>query len=135
MPDIKMSDLKIDADQMYSEEVFTDRRIGTIRRLKPVKSDGGPDAGREVIYIGQGQIMTPLGTIPLSFELDAKTLDEAIEKYPQGMKKAVDETMDEMKELRRQAASSIVVPETGGGMVGGGAAPGAMPGGGKIKLP
>lgn len=131
MPDLNMSDLRVDADQMYQEEVFTDRHVGTIRRLNPVKSDGSPDPGREPVYVGQGQIMTPLGAIPLSFEIDAKTLDEAIEKYPEGMKKAVTEAMEEMKELRRQAASSIVVPETGSGA----SPPGVIPGGGKIKLP
>jgi len=34
--------------------------------------------------------------------------------------------MDEIKELRRQAASQIVIPEAGGGMPGGG---------GKIQFP
>lgn len=135
MPDINTSDLRIDSNQLYLEEVFTDRRIGTIRRLTPVKSDGSTDPAREVLYVGQGQIMTPLGTIPLSFEIDADTLEAATEKFPEGMKKAVDETMEEMKELRRQAASSIVVPEVGGGVGGAGSPPGVMPGGGKIKMP
>jgi len=128
MPEINLSDLQIDTKGLYLEEVFTDRKIGTIRRLVPVNPDGSPDTGRDVLYLGQGQIMTPLGTIPLSFEIDAKDLQDALEKYPQGMKQAVDETMEEMKELRRQAASSIVLPEAG-------APPGTLPGGGKLKLP
>jgi len=132
MPEIKISDLQIDSQGLYREEVFTDRKIGTIRRLTPVGPDGNPDNGRDVLYMGQGQIMTPLGTIPLSFEIDAKDLQDAIAKYPQGMKQAVDETMEEMKELRRQAASSIVLPEAGG--LPGGAPPGNLPGG-KLKLP
>jgi len=132
MPEINISDLQIDTNGLYREEVYTDRKIGTVRRLVPVNPDGSPDTGRDVVYMGQGQIMTPLGTIPLSFEIDAKDLQDAIAKYPQGMKQAVDEAMEEMKELRRQAASSIVLPEAGG--LPGGAPPGALPGG-KIKLP
>ena len=41
--------------------------------------------------------------------------------------------MEELKELHREAASSIVLPEAGGGGLGGmGGIPG---GGGKIQLP
>ena len=130
MADISLDDLKLNAGELYMEEVFTDRRIGTIRRLIPVTANGEPDSERPVAYIGQGQIMTPLGSIPLTFDLDARDLSEAIEKYPLGMKQAVDQAMEEMKELRRQAASSIVVPDAASGL-----GPGAAPGGGKIKLP
>ena len=38
----------MDATQIYREETFTDRRVGTIRRLTPVTADGAPDAARAV---------------------------------------------------------------------------------------
>ena len=131
MADISLDELKLNGDELYAEEVYTDRRIGTIRRLVPVDANGERDTDRPIVYVGQGQIMTPLGSIPLSFELEASGLAEAIEQYPQAMKQAVEQAMEEMKELRRQAASSIVVPETGAGL---GAGPGT-PGGSKLKLP
>lgn len=31
----------MDPSQVYREETFTDRRVGTIRRLTPVTADGG----------------------------------------------------------------------------------------------
>ena len=36
-------DLEMTSDNLYSEEIFTDRRVGTIQRLTPVTKDGGPD--------------------------------------------------------------------------------------------
>jgi hypothetical protein len=43
MADLVDAELEMDAAQLYQEDVYTDRRIGTIRRLTPVKSDGSPD--------------------------------------------------------------------------------------------
>jgi hypothetical protein len=123
-PELKSSELKLEADKLYLEEVFTDRRIGTIRRLSPVAKDGKPDASRTVLYLGETQIMTPAGSIPIAFEIDAESLGEAAEKFGSLAKDAIDRTVRELQELRRQASSSIVVPQ---GPLGGG--------GGKIQLP
>ena len=54
-----INDIKVDSKALYLEEVFTDRRIGTIRRLTPVKGDGERDTARAVLYIGETQVMTP----------------------------------------------------------------------------
>ena len=72
--------------------------------------------------------MTPMGTLPISYEIDAKDLAEAIEKFADGAKKAMDETMRELQQMRREAASSIVIPEPG-------AVPPAGGGGGRIRMP
>ena len=42
--------------------------------------------------------------------------------------------MQELQEMRREAASSIIVPESGGGAMGG-LPGGGIPGGGKIQMP
>ncbi len=116
---------------LYQEEVFTDRKVGSIRRLTPVDTDGGTDSSRRVLYVGQAQLLTAMGPVPLTFEIPADSLREAIDKFPEAAQKAVDHTVDELEQLRREAASSIVIPEPGAGGLGG---PGAMPGGGKIQL-
>ena len=64
----------MDSKQIYREETFTDRRVGTIRRLTPVSADGAVDSARPVIFVGQAQVMTPMGAVPISFELDAAAL-------------------------------------------------------------
>lgn len=106
------TELKMDGTQLYREEVFTDRRIGTVRRLTPVQSDGSPDPKRPVVFAGQTQILTAGGMLPLAFEIEAATLDEAVQKFGPAAKVALDETVREIEELRRQAASQLVIPDT-----------------------
>lgn len=105
----------IDATQIYREETFTDRRVGTIRRLTPVTADGAPDAARAVIFLGQAQVMTPMGALPISFELDSPTLDGAIAKFGVAAELAVQQTMRELQDMRREQASSLVIPDGAGG--------------------
>ena len=105
----------MDAAQIYREETFTDRRVGTIRRLTPVTADGAPDTARATLFIGQAQVMTPMGAVPISFELDSPTLDGAIAKFGDAAEQAVQQTMRELQELRREQASSLVIPDAAGG--------------------
>ena len=124
-------DPKMDVADLYREDTYSDRKVGTIRMLTPLKSDGSTDASRAVIYIGEAQLMTSVGTLPINFELEAQSLDEAVSKFAGAAKEAVDRTMKDLQEMRRQAASSIVVPQGGmGGLPGGG-----IPPGGKIQIP
>ena len=125
-------EITMDSASLYREENFTDRRIGSIQRLVPVNADGTTDDSRRALYLGQTQVITPAGALPLSFELDAQTLDEAIEKFGDGAKQALAGTMQKLEEMRREQASSIIVPGAGGapGMPPGGAAPG-----GGLKVP
>jgi hypothetical protein len=105
----------MDSTQIYREDTFTDRKVGTIRRLTPVAADGSADSARPVLFVGQAQVMTPMGAVPISFELDAATLDVAIEKFGAAAESAVQQTMRELQEMRREQASSLVIPDAGGG--------------------
>ncbi len=124
----------MNAAELYLEEIFTDRRVGTIQRLTPVDADGEVDAARPVLYVGQAQVMTQAGALPLSFEIPASSLAAAVEAFGAAAEKSVAETMQRIQEMRREAAGSIIVPEGGGGGLGGGL-PGAPGGGGKIRMP
>ncbi|MEM9300700.1 MAG: hypothetical protein AAGE01_01235 [Pseudomonadota bacterium] len=129
-------EITMDGSQLYREDVFTDNRIGTIRRMTPVNADGDTDAARPTLFVGSASLMTPAGSLPISFEIQATTLAEAVDGYGPAAQKALEETMQELQEMRRQAASSIVVPGAGGGgMPGGGMPGGGMPGGGGIQMP
>jgi hypothetical protein len=105
----------MDAAQVYREEVFTDRKVGTIRRLTPVTAEGTADAARPVIFVGQAQVMTPMGAVPISFELEAATLAAAVEKFGAAAEQAVLQTMRDLQEMRREQASSLVIPDAAGG--------------------
>lgn len=131
-PENTTNKLELNPDDLYLEETFTDRRTGTLRRLTPVQADGTPDTARPVLYIGQAQVLTPMGAMPIAFEVEADSLQTAIEKFPEASQAAVERTARELEELRREAASQIVIPKAGGGMQGGPG--GGMPGGG-IQLP
>ena len=123
----QLPEIKLDATQLYREEIFTDRKAGTLRRLVPVLADGNTDASRPVLYSGQTQLLTPAGVLPLAFELEAASLEDACSKFPEAVKIAIEQAIEEAREMRREQASRIVVPEAGGGM-------GGAPGGGRIKL-
>ena len=123
------NDIKVDPKALYLEEIFTDRRVGTIRRLTPVTKDGVRDQARPVLYAGETQVLTPAGALPIGFEIAAGSLEEAAEKFGQLAREAIERTVKELQELRRQAASQIVVPQ--------GPLPpmGGAGGGGKIQIP
>jgi hypothetical protein len=116
---------QMDSSDLWREEVFTDRKIGTIRRLTPVKPDGSSDPARKTIFIGEASLDTPAGALPLNFEIPADTLESAAAAYGSAVQKAVEEAMQALQEMRRRASSSLVLPT-------GGAVP---PGLGKLKLP
>ena len=128
------AELTMDGSSLYREEVFTDRKVGTIRVLTPVQTNGSPDLGRQVLYVGEAQLLTTAGALPLSFEIDARSLDDAVSKYATSAKQAFERAIEELQELRRQASSSIIVPDRGMGPLGPGGSGGGFPGGGRIKL-
>lgn len=141
MADARDLDIAMDANSLYREEIYTDRKVGTIRVMVPVTATGATDGSRPVLYSGEAQIMTQLGPLPISFEIEAKTLAEAVERYAETAKVAIERTIKELQEMRRQAASGLVIPGAGGGLGGAGGlgGPGGLPpigrGGGKIQLP
>ena len=119
----------IDAKALYREEIYTDRAMGMMRVLYPVSSDGAPDASRSTIYTGEAQLMTNVGPLPISFDIPGATLAEALANYANAAKEGVAHAMHEIAEMRRQASSSLVIPQ------GGALPPGGPYGGGKIQLP
>jgi hypothetical protein len=120
----------MDAASLYREEVYTDRAVGTLRVLIPVTSSGAPDQSRTTVYTGEAQLMTNVGPLPISFDIPASNLADAVAKYADAAKDGVARTMQELSELRRQASSSILIPQAGALPPGG-----ALGGGGKIQLP
>ena len=103
-------EISMDATALSREEVYTDSRVGTIRKMTPVTIDGEVDASRQIQFVGSTQIMTPGGALPLSCEIETETLEGAVAGFGDAAKLAVERTMEELKEMQRQQASSIVVP-------------------------
>ena len=129
-PTLRPSDAAMDAAALYREEIYTDRKVGTLRVLVPVTPSGAADASRPTIYQGEAQLMTNMGPLPISFDIEAKDLAEAVANYAEATKSGVERAMRELQEMRRQASSSIVIPQGAAGLP-----PGGLGGGGKIQLP
>ena len=127
MSNDQLPEIKLDIENLYREEVFTDHKVGTLRKMTPVTAEGEVDSSRDVLFVGQAQMMTPAGALPLNFEIEATSLADALGKFGTEAQACLERTLEELREMQRQQASSIVVPGQGGGM-------GGM-GGGGIQLP
>ena len=132
MADEHNVDPQMDAAALYKEEMFTDRKVGAIRRLTPVTGDGSEDPTRPVLYVGQAEIMTNMGPVPINFEIEGQSLADAASGFAAAASVAIERTVQQIQEMRRQAASQLVVPQGGIPNLGG-APPGR--GGGKIQMP
>ena len=116
-----IDEIAVDATNLYREEIFTDLKVATIRRLAPVKADGSRDEARPILFQGQTQLMSQMGPLPVNCAIEAADLEEAIQKFPEAIAQAIERMIEEAKEIQRQESSRIIVP-------------GAAPAGGKIKL-
>jgi hypothetical protein len=118
-----LGDISVDKNNLYREETFTDLKVASIRRLSPIRIDGSDDSSRPVIFVGETTLMSARGPLPINCPIEATTLSEALDAFPQAVQDAVERLMEEAREMQRQEASRIVVPGQGGG---------GLPGGGRI---
>lgn len=120
-----ITEIQVDADNLYREEVITDLKVATLRKLTPIKADGSPDDSRQVLFSGETQLMSQAGLVPVHCPIEAADIADAIQKFPAAVNDAVERMIEEAREHQRREASRIVVP-------GGGGLPPGMPG--KIEL-
>jgi len=120
--DQRTADLRMDAANLYREEIVSDRGAGTIRVMTPVTRDGAVDPRRKTLYVGEAQILTPVGALPIAFEIAAESLGEAADRFAAGAQVAVEQAVSELQQMRREAASGLVIADQ-------------MPGGGRIQMP
>lgn len=126
------ADMEMDITALYREDTYTDRKLGVIRCMTPVTAAGIQDAARAVLYVGQAEIMTNMGPVPINFEIPATTLAAAVAGFASSAQEAIERTMQQIQEMRRQQASQLVVAP---GMPGLKEGPVPGRGGGKIQMP
>jgi len=119
----QMEEIEFNADDLWKEEVYTDRTVGSIRVMTPVTVDGEVDEARSVEYFAQTQIMTQAGALPIEGQIEADTLRDAIGKFGSTAKEALKEMMERMREMQREQAQQIVTPGQAMGGMGGGVGP------------
>jgi hypothetical protein len=109
-------DFSVNKDNLYREVMFTDLRVASIRKLVPINADGSDDKNRSVIFVGATQLMTPDGPLPIQTKLNATTLDGALSEFPQAMKRALDNVIEEFQKMQQEKPqqpkddSRIIVP-------------------------
>lgn len=104
---------KVDTNNLYRQETYTDMGFGSIQCLVPVTVDGNEDTGRARVYMGTAQIMTPHGPIPVQCEINAKDLRGACEAFPEAVQKSVQELVQQAREYERERQGGIVIPRGG----------------------
>ena len=103
-------EFSVNRQNLYREESFTDMKVASIRRLTPVKPDGSEDKSRKAIFVGQTSLITPNGPVPIQTIIDARQLQQAIKKFPEAMQNEMERLVAEMKKLKQEKESRIIVP-------------------------
>ena len=111
------SDFSVDTNHLYREETITDLKVASIKILTPINLDGSEDQSRTPIYIGNTQLMSPEGPVPLQAPLEGNNLEEAMVVFPDAMRKALAEMVEKIKEMQQQQqlkeredSSRIIIP-------------------------
>lgn len=110
------SDFSVDTSHLYREETITDLKVASIRVLTPINLDGSDDQSRTPVYVGNTQLMSPEGPVPLQAPLEANNLEEAMQVFPEAMRQALAEMVEKIKEMQQQQrqkemdSSRIIVP-------------------------
>ena len=104
---------EFDKSGLYREDSYTDRKVGSIRQMTPVTETGDRDTDRPGVFLGATQVMTGAGPVPLNFEIPGETLGDAADNFGACAEQAVEEMAVKLEEMRREQASSIVIPGQG----------------------
>ncbi len=104
----------VDKNNLYREESVTDLKIASIQRFIPVHLDQSDDDSREPIFIGRTQLATPQGPVPIQAKLEATTLEEAIDIFPNAMEIETRKVVESFKRMQEQEKkkndSRIIMP-------------------------
>lgn len=103
-------DIKVDRQNLYKEESFTDLKVCTIQRLTPVKPNGSVDKTRKTIFVGSTNLVTPNGSLPIQAVIQAKELQQAVKNFPDAMKSATERLVEEVEKQKKEQESRIIVP-------------------------
>ncbi|MBN2062617.1 MAG: cytoplasmic protein [Deltaproteobacteria bacterium] len=107
-------DFSFDKKNLYKEEAFSDRKVGVIRKLTPVNMDGTEDKTRKTDFFGHIQIMSPEGPVPIQAPLKAKSLEEAVDLFPEAMQRTFHQMVEQ--ETKRQQKLQIMRDEYSAGI-------------------
>ncbi|MBW2065037.1 MAG: hypothetical protein JRJ03_08895 [Deltaproteobacteria bacterium] len=88
-------DFTVDTKGLYREESFFDLKVASIRQLTPVNPDGSLDDSRSPVFVGYTKLMSPRGPLTVHCKIEALSLQEAIERFPEAMTQALEKMIEE----------------------------------------
>ncbi len=109
--DNSLENIQIDGSNLWKEENFTDLQVGSIRKMTPIKIDGSVDESREPSWSAATNIMTPSGALPISGEINATSLEEAVANFSDAINEAIKKLQEDMIRMQQEQASKIVTPD------------------------
>ena len=80
-----LGEITVDQDNLYREDTFTDLKVASIRRLTPIRADGSDDTSRPVMFVGETTLMSQRGPLPINCPIEATTLEDAMNAFPQAV--------------------------------------------------
>ena len=107
----QIEDIRFNGKNLWKEENYTDLEVGTIKKLVPINIDGTEDTNRKPTFTAATNIMTPNGALPLTGEINAENLKEAIENFSESINNALNKLQDEMMKMQQDQANKIVTPD------------------------
>ena len=107
----QIEDIRFNGENLWKEENYTDLEVGTIKKLVPIKFDGSEDKDRKPTFTASTNIMTPNGALPLTGEIKAENLKEAIDNFSESINEALKKLQDEMIKMQQEQANKIVTPD------------------------
>ena len=103
----------LDRSNLYLEESYTDLKVGTVKRFTPVLPDGSVNKSRKTYFLGQTSVYTADGPLPLQNVIPAKELAQAIKRFPEAMKQALQRLMEEAQKIRDEKTAPLIqTPES-----------------------
>ena len=106
-------DFNLDRTNLYREESYTDLKVGTVKRFIPVLPDGSVDKARKTFFLGQTNVYTEHGPLPIQNVIQAKELAQAFKRFPEAMEEAMQRLMEEAQQMREEKTSPLIqTPES-----------------------
>ena len=107
-------DFQVDRTHLYREETITDLKIANIQKLTPIQPDGSNDPSRETVFVGNTQLGTPHGPVPIQARLKATSLEPAMDEFPQAMEAETRKVIQQFKKMeaehKKSNDSRIIIP-------------------------
>lgn len=98
----------LDEEKLYRVVHYTDGIAGSLQVREPCNFDGNRVLSRPIEYLGFTQFQTNRGAVTVQFGIEASTLREAFEKWPDLAKATIKKSVEDLQS--QSLRQSIISP-------------------------